>query len=91
MMKDKVIEEVIKDLTSRSNRGIQKYNTTLEMNNKNNFIIHAYEEVLDLGNYLKKIILQKEEIQDLIQQYPNDQELGEVIRKIYGKKKLHLS
>ena len=33
-MIDKVTEAVIEDLRSRSERGIKKYNTTLDQNNK---------------------------------------------------------
>ncbi len=45
---------------------------------------HAYEEALDLAQYLKKEITTLNTIQDLVKQYPNDAELGNIVRKIYG-------
>ncbi len=51
-MKDKITEAVIEDLKSRSERGIKKYNTTLDQNNKDNYMQHAYEEALDLAHGL---------------------------------------
>jgi len=39
-MKDKITEAVIEDLKSRSERGIKKYNTTLDQNNKDNYMNH---------------------------------------------------
>ena len=82
-MKDKITEAVIEDLKSRSERGIKKYNTTLDQNNHQNMLQHGYEEALDLAQYLKKEITTLNTIQDLIKQYPNNQELGEEIRKRY--------
>lgn len=85
-IKDKITQAVIDDLLSRAKRGEQKYNTTLHENNHDNFLIHLYEELLDAAQYIKKEITIKNTIKDLIQQYPNDQELGEIIRKSYGQK-----
>ena len=59
MTKDKVVKEVIKDLTDRSLVGIRKYGTTLHQNNVDDFYNHLYEEVLDASNYLKKIMMDK--------------------------------
>jgi hypothetical protein len=47
---------------------------------------HLYEELLDAAQYIKKEIIKTSTIQDLIQQYPNDYDLGEAIRATYGKK-----
>lgn len=90
-IKDEVTQAVIMDLASRAKRGVEKYNTTLHENNHDDFMVHLYEELLDAAQYIKKEIIKTSTIQDLIYQYPNDQELGEVIRIKYGKKKLHLS
>lgn len=86
-IKDDVTKEVILDLASRAKRGVDKYTTTLHENNHDNFTQHLYEELLDAAQYCKKQLMIKDSIQDLIQQYPNDQELGEAVRAIYGKKK----
>jgi len=86
---DTITTEVMKDLKLRADRGLQKYNTTLEQNNYQNMLQHAYEEALDLAQYLKKEITTLNTIQDLVKQYPNNMELGAAIRKIYGKKEIN--
>ena len=59
---DKVVQEVCKDLNSRSLVGQQKYNTTLERTDLNlkDWLQHAYEECLDQANYLKRAIIEIE-------------------------------
>lgn len=84
-MKDKITEAVIEDLKSRSERGIKKYNTTLDQNNKDNYMNHLYEELLDAAQYAKKEMSVIPEIQELIQKYPNNSDLGEAIRNKYKK------
>jgi hypothetical protein len=81
---DKITEAVIDDLRSRSKVGIKKYNTTLDQNNHQNMLQHAYEEALDLAQYLKKEITTLNTIQDLINQTPNDSELGAKIRATFN-------
>lgn len=60
LSKDQIVEEVRKDLLNRSQKGIQKYGTTLDRNDLSlkEWLQHAYEEALDLSNYLKKCILE---------------------------------
>ena len=82
--KDLITTAVMQDLKARADKGFIKYNTTLSENNHQNMLQHAYEEALDLAQYLKKSITTLNTIQDLIKQYPNDQELGAKIREIYG-------
>lgn len=82
-MKDKITESVINDLLSRSSRGINKYNTTLDQNNKDDFMHHLYEELLDAAQYIKKEQSIIPEIQELINNYSNDSDLGKVIREKY--------
>jgi hypothetical protein len=84
-MIDTITSSVIADLRSRSERGITKYNTTLDQNNKDNFMQHAYEEALDLAQYLKKEMSILPDIQSMIEQYPNDMDLGAAIRLKYSK------
>jgi hypothetical protein len=83
---DNITWSVMQDLKSRADRGLIKYNTTLEENNHQNMLQHAYEEALDLAQYLKKEITTLNTIQDLVNTYPNDMQLGEQIRMKYGKK-----
>lgn len=54
-MKDKIVEEVIQKFESRSKLGIQKYGTTLEQNNTDDFLTHALEEAMDFTLYIQKI------------------------------------
>ena len=84
-MKDKITEAVIEDLKSRSERGINKYNTTLDQNNKDDYMNHLYEELLDAAQYIKKEISIIPEIQIIIDKYPDDLDLGKAIRKKYKK------
>ena len=84
--KDTITNAVIDDLHQRADRGWKKYNTTLGENNHQNMLQHAYEEALDLAQYLKKEITTLNTVQDLVQQYPNNMELGQKIRALYGKK-----
>jgi hypothetical protein len=83
---DTITSAVIDDLNSRANRGWNKYNTTLGQNNHQNMLQHAYEEALDLAQYLKKEITTLNTVQDLVKEYPNDQELGRKIRELYGQR-----
>ena len=84
-MKDKITEAVIEDLKSRSERGIKKYNTTLDQNNKDDYMNHLYEELLDAAQYVKKEMSIIPMIQDIITNNPNDQELGKLIRDTFKK------
>lgn len=67
MTKDKVVLEVIKDLNSRSELGIKKYNTTLSESglSHRDYLQHAYEEALDMANYLKGAIIKLDEDKSL--------------------------
>ena len=84
-MIDTITESVIEDLKSRSERGIKKYNTTLDQNNKDDFMNHLYEELLDAAQYIKKEISIIPELQQMIEQHSNDITLGETIRSKYAK------
>jgi hypothetical protein len=83
--KDDITASVMQDLTTRADRGLMKYNTTLGENNHQNMLQHAYEEALDMAQYLKKEITTLSTIQDLVKEYPNDAELGMKLRQMYGK------
>lgn len=84
--KDYITKSVMEDLKLRADRGYIKYGTTLHQNNHQNMLQHMYEEALDFAQYLKKEITTLNTIQDLVKQYPNDTELGKVIRAKYGQK-----
>ena len=85
-VKDEVTKAVMLELAERSRKGFKKYGTTLNENNHQNMLQHMYEEALDFAQYLKKEIYTLNTVQDLVNQYPNDAELGKAIRAKYGKK-----
>ena len=80
---DNIVENVRQKLLERSQVGIKKYNTTLDENNHDNYLNHLQQELMDAANYIEKLLVQKTNITDLVKKYPNNQELGEVIRNIY--------
>lgn len=84
--KDAITTQVMEDLKLRADRGLKKYNTTLQGNNKDDFMNHLYEELLDAAQYCKKEMSIIPSIQDLIKRYPNDQELGAIIREFFSEK-----
>ena len=46
-MSDQIVLEVIEKYAQRSEIGIAKYGTTLETNNKDNYLKHLQEELMD--------------------------------------------
>lgn len=84
--KDAITTSVMEDLKLRADRGLWKYNMTLQENNHQNMLQHGYEEALDLAQYLKKEITTLNTIQDMVKQYPDDTDLGEALRLKYGQK-----
>lgn len=52
---DPIVDENILLLVKRSKDGKAKYGTTLEENNKDNFLQHLQEELLDAANYVQKL------------------------------------
>jgi hypothetical protein len=55
-MSDQIVLEVIEKYAQRSEIGIAKYGTTLETNNKDNYLKHLQEELMDATLYLQKLI-----------------------------------
>lgn len=74
-MKDRIVENVVKKYQERSAVGIQKYGTTLEQNNKDNYFIHAQQEAMDFTLYVEKLI-------DIVKSTPHDEDLGKIIRRM---------
>jgi hypothetical protein len=74
-MRDKIVDQVVEKYHVRSQVGITKYGTTLENNNKDNYLLHAQEEAMDLSLYLQKLI-------EIVRDTPNDAQLGEKIRQM---------
>jgi hypothetical protein len=81
-MKDKIVQHVVDKYTERSNVGYNKYGTTLEDNNKDNYLLHLQEELMDATLYIEKIMYMNREITRLVKENPNNQELGALIRRL---------
>ena len=62
--KDAIVESVVAKYLQRSKVGIDKYGTTLEENNTDNFLIHLQEELMDASLYIEKLISQRNENND---------------------------
>jgi len=79
---DQIVLEVIEKYAQRSEVGQAKYGTTLETNNKDNYLKHLQEELMDATLYLQKLISLDREITKLVRDHPNDAELGYKIRNL---------
>lgn len=53
---DKIVDQVIEKYKSRSQVGINKYGTTLEENNHDNFLLHLQQEMQDATLYIEKLM-----------------------------------
>lgn len=84
---DVIVEDVLAKYLSRSILGQGKYNTTLQNNNSDNYLQHLQEELMDGSLYIQKLLQQKKDITQLVINTPNDQDLGKLIRQIYGSSK----
>ena len=81
-MSDQIVLEVIEKYAQRSEIGIAKYGTTLENNNKDNYLKHLQEELMDATLYLEKLMYLNQEITNLVRDNSNDAELGMKIRNL---------
>jgi hypothetical protein len=79
---DQIVLEVIEKYAQRSEIGINKYGTTLEKNNHDNYLKHLQEELMDATLYLQKLMTLDKEITKLVRDHPNDTELGIKIRNL---------
>ena len=52
---DPIVERVKKQFDERSKLGQQKYGTTLENNNKDDYLKHLKEELMDAILYITKL------------------------------------
>jgi len=81
-MSDQIVLEVIEKYAQRSEVGINKYGTTLEQNNHDNYLKHLQEELMDATLYLQKLMSLDKEITKLVRDHPNNAELGMKIRNL---------
>ena len=81
-MSDQIVLSVIEKYAKRSEVGILKYGTTLETNNKDNYLKHLQEELMDATLYLEKLMFLDKEITKIVKDTRNDAELGGKIRNL---------
>ena len=72
--KDKIVKQVTDKFKARSKVGIEKYGTTLEENNTDDFLTHLEEEMMDSLLYIQKLKSQSDTLlqakhNELIQQF----------------------
>jgi hypothetical protein len=79
-MSDPIVDQVIAKFQSRSDVGTRKYGTTLQSNNKDNYLLHLQEELMDACNYIEKLMTQTQQLIELVRNTPNDSDLGRKIR-----------
>ena len=79
---DQIVLEVIEKYAQRSEIGQAKYGTTLETNNKDNYLKHLQEELMDATLYLQKLMTLDKEITKLVKDHPNNAELVMKIRNL---------
>jgi hypothetical protein len=82
MRTDPIVDQVVAKFQQRSSVGIEKYNTTLEENNKDNYLLHLQQELQDATLYIEKLITQDVEITNLVNTAINDADLGMKIRRL---------
>jgi hypothetical protein len=81
-MIDIIVEQIVDKYYERSQTGITKYGTTLEGNNKDNYLIHLQEELMDATLYIEKLLSLEKELTILVKHHPNNESLGEQVRKL---------
>ena len=82
IVKDAIVMNVLAKYAMRSKVGQEKYGTTLQTNNKDNYLKHLQEELMDATLYLEKLMFQNQEITKLVRDNSNDAELGYKIRNL---------
>jgi len=82
MRTDPIVDQVVAKCQQRSSVGIKKYNTTLEENNKDNYLLHLQQELQDATLYIEKLITQDVEITNLVNTAIDDADLGMKIRRL---------
>jgi hypothetical protein len=81
-MSDQIVLSVIEKYAKRSEIGQAKYGTTLETNNKDNYLKHLQEELMDASLYIEKLMALDKGITKIVKDTPNDTELGMKIRNL---------
>ena len=82
MKKDKIVQNMLDKYAFRSAVGYMKYGTTLDANNKDNYLQHLQEELMDATLYIEKLMDIDRELTRLVKLHKNDAELGAIVRKL---------
>ena len=82
MRTDPIVDQVVAKFQQRSSVGIEKYNTTLQDNNRDNYLLHLQQELQDATLYIEKILTQNAEITNLVKTCINNEDLGMKIRNL---------
>jgi phosphoribosyl-ATP pyrophosphohydrolase len=73
---DSIVEDVINQFRKRSQVGIEKYGTTLNDNNTDDFLEHTKQELMDAVNYIQKLQTQrKENTQEKVIEWAKERQL----------------
>ena len=81
-IEDSIVLQVAEKYVHRSEVGFVKYGTSLQNNNKDNYLKHLQEELMDATLYLEKLMTLDKEITKIVKETPNDAELGMKIRNL---------
>lgn len=81
-IEDSIVLQVAEKYAHRSQVGFVKYGTSLQNNNKDNYLKHLQEELMDATLYLEKLMTLDKEITKIVKETPNDTELGMKIRNL---------
>lgn len=84
---DPIVEKVVTKYFKRSLLGIDKYGTTLEENNTDDFLKHTQEELMDASLYIEKLMSQKNDITKKVLKWASERNLLHKANKWaqYGK------
>lgn len=74
-MFDSIVESVKNKYTSRSIKGIEKYNTTLDDNHTDDFLKHLQEELMDATLYIEKQLSVKDRRLEMVKQFNKTYEI----------------
>ena len=64
MKEDPIVKQVVDSFQDRSKVGIEKYGTTLEENNTDDFLEHLQQELMDATLYIEKLKTIKPSLND---------------------------
>ena len=92
---DVITNSVMRKMRDRAVAGRSKYGVGMDRDDLStiDWLTHAQEEAMDLSLYLERVrmaVLLDESTIDgiinIVNEEPNDQKLGKIIRKLYGGK-----